>query len=155
MPSVVSRFQRTFGHVLLGACLAAAVLGQTVPAVAGVTGNITGLVRDAGGAPLADVRVRAVSVSATRSATTDASGHFVILALPPDTYAIFLTKPGYEDAEIPGVTVFADQTLAVAYTVKKALRTIAHVASTGGSSLVNPGVGIDVYSVNASQVAAA
>jgi hypothetical protein len=145
-----------FGNVGRVACIAAALfLSQGVPAPAGVTGNITGVVRAADGAPIPGAAVRAASPSMTRSVTTDASGHFVILALAPDTYTLYLSLSGYEDVAFPGVTVFADQTQAVAYTMRKALRTIAHVSSTGSATLVKPGVGIDVYSVNAAQVAAA
>ncbi len=124
-------------------------------AMAGVTGNITGVVRSADGAPIAGAEVRAAAPSMTRIATTDASGHFVMLALSPDTYTINLSRSGYENISFVGVTVFADQTAAVAYTMRNKLRTIAHVTTAADSSLVKPGVGSDVYGVNATQAAAA
>ncbi len=148
-----------YGFSLRRATVAASLLlaffGYGALALAGVTGDITGIVRAANGGPLAGVEIRAVSPSMNRSATTDVTGHFVILALAPDTYTIYLHRSGYEDASFPGVTVFADQTKAAAYTMRKALRTIARVSSAPAASLVNPGVGIDMYSVNAAQVAAA
>ncbi len=91
----------------------------------------------------------------SRTATTDAGGHFVILSLGPDTYTVSLTKMGYQSISIPGVTVFADQTQQVAYTLQSALKTIGHVTSAAGASLVKPGVGGDLYSVNSAQAAAA
>jgi hypothetical protein len=127
-------------------------LGSSV--LGGVTGDVTGVVKDQTGAPVAGAKVEALAPSMTRTATTDAGGHFVILSLAPDTYTISLSRAGYESISFPGVTVFADQTQALTYTMLKALRAIAHVTS-GNNSLVKPGIGIDVYSVNASQVAAA
>jgi hypothetical protein len=135
--------------------LLALVAGQGTWALAGVTGNITGTVKDANGAPIAGVAVQAVAASDTRSTTTDAGGHFVILSLIPDTYTINLTREGYQGISFPGVTVFADQTQNVAYAMSKALRTIAHVTSAAGTSLVKSGIGSDLYSVNSAQAAAA
>ena len=143
------------GRALLWVSLAATFLSQGVAAVAGVTGNITGTIKNANGVPLGGVKVQVLSPSATRTATTDAAGSFVILSLAPDTYTLFLHRAGYEDASLAGVTVFADQTHSVNYAMQRALPTIAHVKSAGASWLVNSGVGIDVYSVNAAQVAAA
>ena len=99
------------------------------------------MVRSANGAPIAGAEVRAAAPSMTRIATTDASGHFVMLALSPDTYTINLSRSGYENISFVGVTVFADQTAAVAYTMRNKLRTIAHVTTAADSSLVKPGVG--------------
>src|SRR5579863_2994385 len=135
--------------------LAIAFLGAARWARAGVTGNISGIVKDSSGSPVAGAEVRAVAPSMARSAKTDAGGHFVILSLAPDTYTLYLTRPGFLDAGFAGVVVFADQTQTVSYTMVPTLRTIAHVKSSGSASLVKPGVGSDVYSVNASQIAAA
>jgi Carboxypeptidase regulatory-like domain/TonB dependent receptor/TonB-dependent Receptor Plug Domain len=146
---------RTLRHAVISALLLVAFLSQGTWALAGVTGNITGTVKDTTGVPVAGAIVQAVSPSTTRQATTDAGGHFVILSLPPDTYTISLSKAGYQGVSFPGVTVFADQTLTLAYTMSRALRTIAHVTSAAGASLVKSGVGSDLYSVNSQQAAAA
>src|SRR5580704_1451670 len=135
--------------------LLAAFLFQETWALAGVTGNLTGIVRDNAGTPIAGVQVQAVAPSETRTATTDAGGHFVILSLNPDTYTVNLTRGGYQSVSFPGVTVFADQSQSVAYTMVKTLKTIARVTSAAGASLVKPGVGSDLYSVNATQASAA
>lgn len=142
-------------RLALAVSFAVAILSQETVALAGVTGDVSGLVKDPSGSPVAGVDVRAVSPSMTRTARTDSSGHFVILSLVPDTYTLELTRAGYLSVSFGGVVVFADQTQTVTYTMIKSLRTIAHVKSTGSASLVKPGVGSDVYSVNASQIAAA
>ncbi|MGA8473647.1 MAG: carboxypeptidase-like regulatory domain-containing protein, partial [Candidatus Cybelea sp.] len=85
-----------------------AFLSQGTWALAGVTGNLTGSVKDANGAPIAGVLIQASAPSETRTATTDAGGHFVILSLNPDTYTVNLTREGYQSVSFPGVTVFAD-----------------------------------------------
>ncbi len=147
--------QRTLRRAVITATLLVSFLSQGTWALAGVTGNIAGLITDSSGAPLAGVQVQAVAPSESRTALTDAGGHFTILSLTPDTYTVSLSKAGYQPISFPGVVVFADQTQQVAYTLGKALRTIAHVTSQAGSSLVKSGVGSDLYNVTAAQAAAA
>ncbi len=132
-----------------------AFLCQGTWALAETTGNIAGTITDTNGAPIADVRIEAVAPSQTRTATTDAGGHFTILSLPPDTYTVSLHKSGYQDASFPGVVVFADQTQQVAWRLAKALIVIGRVTSQAGTSLVKSGVGSDLYNVNSAQAAAA
>lgn len=133
----------------------AALLIQATWTLAGVTGNLAGNVRDSSGVAVAGARVQATSPSQVASTTTDAQGHFLFLALAPDTYTINITKEGYQPTSFSGNTVFADQTQQIALTLPKALRTIAHVSAQAAGSLVKSGVGGDIYSVNASQAQAA
>jgi hypothetical protein len=147
--------RRTLRQAVITALLMVTFLSQGTWALAGVTGNIAGTIKDESGAPVAGAQVQAVAASQTATATTDAGGHFVLLSLNPDTYTLNVSKSGYQSVSFPGVTVFADQTQQVAYTLQKALRTIAHVTSQAGASLVKSGVGGDLYSVNAAQAAAA
>ena len=149
------RQKRTLRFASVVVAFLVAFLFQETWTLAGVTGNMTGIVRDATGAPIAGVEVQAVSPSMKANATTDAGGHFVILSLAPDTYTVNLTRSGYQSVGFPGVTVFADQTQNVAYTMVKTLRTIARVTSAAGASLVKSGVGGDLYSVNSAQASAA
>ena len=130
-------------------------LYQETSALAGVTGNIAGSVRDNTGAPIAGASVAATSASQVAKATTDTRGHFLFLALVPDTYTITVVKEGYQSTSFPGNSVFADQTQQVSLTVLKAIKTIAHVTSQAGVSLVKSGVGGDMYSVNSAQASAA
>ncbi len=147
--------QRTLRQAVVTASLVVAFLCQGTWALAGVTGNVQGTVKDASGAPIAGVQVQVVAPSESRSATTDAGGHFIVLSLNPDTYTINLTRAGYQPTSQPGVTIFADQTQSVALTMVKSLKTIARVTSQAGTSLVKSGVGADLYSINAAQASAA
>jgi hypothetical protein len=142
-------------HAFVTLLLLVSLVGQGTWALAGTTGNISGVVTDQKGAPVSGAAVTAVSPSQTASATTDASGHFVLLGLSPDTYTISIDKSGYNPISNPGITVFADQQLALTFTMQASLKTIAQVTSTAASSLVKAGVGGDVYSVTPSQAAAA
>ncbi len=149
------KLERTLRCTSVAVLLLVFFLTQVTWTLAGVTGNIAGAVHDSSGAPIAGVEVQAVAPSMTRIATTDAGGHFVILSLAPDTYTVNLTRTGYQSVAFTGVTVFADQTQSVAYTMIKTLKTIARVTSQAGASLVKSGVGGDLYSVNAAQAHAA
>jgi hypothetical protein len=132
-----------------------AFLFQETWALAGVTGNIAGVVRDSKGAPVAGASVKVVSPSQAASTTTDSGGHFIILSLAPDTYTLTVAKTGYAPTASPGEVIFADQTQQVSITLNVQLATIAHVTSTAAGSLVKSGVGGDLYNVSAAQAAAA
>ncbi len=123
-------------------------LSQVTWALAGTTGNISGTVTDESGAPVSGVAVKAVSASETSQATTDARGSFSFLNLAPDTYTLAVEKDGYNPISYSGVTVFADQTLTLAFKLTKALKTIAKVSARAAGNLVKPGTTSDVYSVN-------
>lgn len=145
---------RTLRHAVTAASLLVAFLFQGTWALAGVTGNIAGTVKDSSGAPIAGVNIQAVAASGIQTTTTDAGGHFIILSLNPDTYTLNLTKSGYQDISFPGVTVFADQTQQETLTMNKQLKVIAHVTSQAGAALVKAGVSSDLYQVNAAQIQA-
>ncbi len=146
---------RTLRHAVTAASLLVAFLLQGTWALAGVTGNIAGTVKDSSGAPIADVSVQAVAASGVSTTTTDAGGHFILLSLNPDTYTVNLSKSGYQDISFPGVTVFADQTQQIALTMTKQLKVIAHTTSTAGATgLVKSGISSDLYQVNAAQIQA-
>jgi hypothetical protein len=147
--------QQTLRRAVIASLLLVAFLSQGTWALAGVTGNIAGTITDSKGTPIAGVQVQAVAPSGSRTATTDAGGHFTILSLGPDTYTISLTKSGYQPYSYPGVVVFADQTQQLAYRMSATLVTIARVTSSAGTSLVKSGVGSDLYNVTAAQAAAA
>ena len=125
-----------------------------IPALAsaGTTGGILGVVTDAQtSAPLAGVGVTVSSPSQTATATTDSRGRFAFVSLAPDEYTISLSKTGYASGSYPGVAVFADASQTITLALRPALRTIASVKSTSGSSLVRSGTTADLYSVNAAQ----
>jgi Carboxypeptidase regulatory-like domain len=148
---------KTFGSLRRGVVaglVAVVFLVQGTWALAGVTGNLAGDVRDNTGAPVAGATVQVVSPSQQASTTTDAGGHFTILSLAPDTYTVNVSKAGYQSTSFPGNVVFADQTQQTTYTISKTLKVIANVTAVGAGALVKSGVGSDLYSVNATQAAA-
>ncbi len=130
---------------------------RIAPASAGTTGGLRGRVVDqATGMGLAGAVVTATSPSQTASTQTDANGNFNFLSLGPDTYVVSAQIKGYEPASAPGISVIADQVQSVgSFSLAKALRTIGAIKSRSTSNLVRPGTTSDVYSVNASQAAAA
>jgi hypothetical protein len=94
---------------LLG--LLVAFISQPSWALAGTSGNIAGVVRDATtGAPIAGVRLQITSASQAVVTTTDAHGHFVVFELQPDDYTMTAEKSGYDTRSVSGNSVFADQT---------------------------------------------
>lgn len=133
--------------------LVGAFFAQGTLALAGTTGNLSGVVSDAHGAPVAGAIVRVASPSQVVTLRTDASGHFSALSLAPDTYVVSVSKEGYQDTNLTGVSIFADQNQAVAITLNPMLTTIATVRSTAASNLVKAGTTASVYSVNANQAA--
>ena len=141
--------------VLAVILLVAMVMQLSIPAFAGTTGSISGIVTDSAQKPIPGVSVRVASPSQTAQTTTDAQGRFSFLTLSPDTYNLSFEKQGYEPATESGVTVQADQTVNVNPQLAAHLQTIGTVASRAANSLVRPGETASVYSVNPSQQAAA
>ena len=143
-------------HVVTALALLFAFVCQETWALAGTTGGLTGQVVDAtSSAPIAGAVVTVASPSQTATVTTDASGRFGFLTLPPDTYAVSVTKDQFQPTTTPGQVVFADTVQTLTVRLQKSLTTIAHVTSIGAGSLVKSGTTADVYSVNAAGQAAA
>ena len=69
-----------------------------VPKVAFAQAAITGVVKDASGGVLPGVTVEATSpalIEKVRSAVSDGTGQYRIVALPPGTYALTFALPGF------------------------------------------------------------
>ena len=79
---------------------------QAGPAMGTVKGAISGTVSDQTGAVVAGATVTAVSVSGgePRKTTTEANGTYV-LKLPPGTYNISISAPGFKTSEVPNLAV--------------------------------------------------
>ena len=101
------------------------ILASFAPALAGTTGVLSGTVCDDNGKPVADVAVRIVSPTDQESTQTDAHGFFAFLHLAPDTYTVAMEKQRYTPVSYAGVTVFADNTLALRFKLEKQLITIS------------------------------
>lgn len=140
--------------VLTVAFIIAALLNQQ-RAIAGTTGNITGVITDTSGKPLADVHVTAAAPSQTAAATSDAKGFYSLVNLTPDTYTLSFQKPGYTPTSVPGIVVYQDQTATENQTLTAELKTIASVSAKGPSNLVQPNQGSDVYNVSSQEISAA
>ncbi len=139
-------------RALPGALLLFALLFNALPASAGTTGGINGIVTETGTTtPIAGAKITATSPSQSATTTTDARGHFAFVSLAPDEYTLSLEKTGYAPVSYSGVSVFADAQQTLTIPMHVALRTIASVTSRSGSSLVRPGTTADLYSVNAAQ----
>src|SRR6185312_5769694 len=113
---------RTLRQVIVALALLVAFLGQVTWALAGTTGGIGGTVTDENGSAVAGASVKVLSASQAASATTDASGHFSFLSLAPDTYTVSIEKQNYTSVSYAGVTVFADNQLALSFKIAKDLK---------------------------------
>jgi hypothetical protein len=73
--------------------------------------SIKGIVSDMSNAPVpsAAVKLRDLETGATRSATTDDAGRFLLLSLPVGDYEIRVAKPGFQDAIRSGIHLLVGQ----------------------------------------------
>ncbi|MFN2450328.1 MAG: carboxypeptidase-like regulatory domain-containing protein, partial [Candidatus Baltobacteraceae bacterium] len=92
--------------LFIAAAFICALFATAGPAAAQqTTGTISGTVTNTSGAPVAGVRVTAVSTGQTASTTTDTRGFYALQSLTPDTYTVSFQGKGYSDVSIAGVTV--------------------------------------------------
>ena len=79
-------------------------LGMPIDIEAQVAGTISGYVRDESGAviPGADVKATMIGQQLTRSAVTDETGFFNLLAMPRGNYEITAQLTGFRDAADEG-----------------------------------------------------
>ena len=94
------------------------------------TGSITGTVVDPSGAAIPGAQVKIINQSTgdlTREATSDGSGNFRALNVPPGTYKITVAAPGMQELDRNNVVLDQDQSLGlgqVALTVGQATQTV-------------------------------
>ena len=75
-------------------------------AQAQTNGSIAGVVRDTSGGVMPGVTVEASSpalIEKTRTAVTDADGHYKIIDLRPGTYSVTFTLPGFSTVKREGI----------------------------------------------------
>src|SRR5262245_3661397 len=103
---------RSLARVILGAVSLA-----LLPALASAqTSSIAGTVKDTSGAVLPGVTVEASSpalIEKVRSATTDGSGLYQIIQLPPGTYTVTFTLPGFSVVKRDNVELTSDFTATI------------------------------------------
>ncbi len=95
-------------------CLTALLLFGPGSRLYAQTGSITGTVIDPSGASISGAQVQIINQATgdiTRDATTDGSGTFHALNIPPATYQIKVTAPGMEKLDRNGVVLDQEQTL--------------------------------------------
>lgn len=103
---------------LFGLLLAAVVL---LPAVAHAQATLAGTLRDSSGAVLPGVTVEAASdvlIGGARTAVTDATGQYSILALPPGAYRVTFTLPGFTVVVREGVEMTGTGTITISAELK-------------------------------------
>jgi Carboxypeptidase regulatory-like domain/TonB dependent receptor/TonB-dependent Receptor Plug Domain len=84
--------------------------------------DLDGSVRDESGAvmPGATITVNNTATNITRTATTNAQGHFLIPALPPGTYRVGAELQGFTKAAHEGLVLQLGQSVSVDFTLKVA-----------------------------------
>src|SRR5271156_2804343 len=100
--------------------LCCAVLAGTTPLRADVTGSILGYVRDSSGAvlPKATLTIVQTSNGYTRTANTDASGQYSILALPPGNYRLTASGAGFENGVVDNINLNVNDALKFDFILK-------------------------------------
>ena len=100
--------------------LCLAVLFSTLQLRADVTGSLIGYVRDASGAvlPNATLTVTQTSTGYTRTASTDGSGAYSILALPPGTYRLTASMAGFENGTVENINLNVNDALKFDFALK-------------------------------------
>src|SRR6267142_5584148 len=79
-------------------------------------GTIAGVVKDASGAVLPGVAVEVASpalIEKSRSAVSNESGQYTIVSLPPGTYSVTFTLPGFSTTRREGIEMLANFTAQV------------------------------------------
>src|SRR5688572_30920410 len=91
---IVSPGQRWLAFALIAGCC----LLPSASSAQGTTGTLIGSVKDAHGAAVAGAIVRVSSpdlIGDARQLTTDDGGQFRFPSLPPGTYAVTVSRPGF------------------------------------------------------------
>lgn len=79
------------------------------------TGTVLGLVTDPAEAavPGATVQLQDTATGVVRSVTTNIAGRYVFVGVPPGTYSVKVTAPGFQQAVVPAVVVEVGKSYAV------------------------------------------
>jgi hypothetical protein len=131
-------------------CLCLIVLLGTLQLRADVTGSIVGYVRDSSGAvlPNATLTIIQASTGYTRTATTDAAGQYSILALPPGSYRLTASNPGFENGVVENIDLNVNDALKFDFSLKvgNVSQTVSVDANTLQVDTVSTSVGNTITS---------
>jgi hypothetical protein len=110
-----------------------AFMGHTkiAGAAEATTGLFAGTVAAAGGLPIPNAKISAVSPSGRYSAVTDARGRFAILGIVADTYVVTAEAPGFQPAVQAELRVFSGQEQRISFQLESGLKTIGSVSAKG------------------------
>jgi hypothetical protein len=95
-------------RVVVWLAVASSLMSSAAYAQGAVQASITGVVRDSSAAVLPGVTVEAASdalIEKVRVGVTDSSGRYRIVGLPPGTYAVTFTLPGFRTVKREGVAL--------------------------------------------------
>jgi Carboxypeptidase regulatory-like domain len=117
---------------------------------ADVTGSVSGYVRDASGGvlPNATLTITQTATGYTRNATTDGSGHYNILALPPGNYRLTASNSGFENGVVDKITLNVNDELKFDFDLKvgNVSQTVSVDASTVQVDTANTSMGTTITS---------
>jgi carboxypeptidase family protein len=137
------------GHrLVLQVVVAGTLLLLPSAALAQSTGSITGLITDTTGAVLPGVTVESASpalIERLRTAATDAQGRYLIEALPPGTYKITFTIPGFRTVVREGIQLTTGFTATVS--AELAVGSVEETVTVSGASPL-----VDVQNVRTQNV---
>jgi len=113
------------------------ILPHTLAAQVSTTGKITGTVADSSGAavPNASVSVKSTALLAPRSSHTEADGGYLFDLLPPGTYELTVTAPGFSTYSQTGIVLTAGFTATI--NSKLQLGEVTQVVKVEGEPVVD------------------
>ena len=118
---------------------------------AATTGRISGMVVDGDGAPLVGV---GITVQGTRlGATSDASGRYFILQVPPGVRSVTAQLVGYRATTVRGVRISADLTTEVDFQLEEEAIEMSAVTVTAQRQDIDPDVTSSQIIIDAGSVA--
>jgi len=105
--------RRRIGWLLYSCAVFCLLSGQSIAQT--ITGSISGTVTDASAAviPGAEVSIQNELTGDIRKTITAATGDFLVSALPPGRYAVGVEKAGFKAFRMTGLTLTANQRLAL------------------------------------------
>jgi hypothetical protein len=128
------------------------VMTSTVPSFAagGQTGSLQGVIIDSGTkSPIPNATVSAVAPAGRYSARSDAQGHFTIIGMTVDTYAVVISEAGYEPLTVNGVNIVGDNTVNLqTLGLQKSLQTIGKTTARSRSAGYQPTQTVDSVTVS-------